>query len=206
MLVEAGLTPMQALKAATSWSAELLQGKNGARGNAKIGAIRAGNFADLVVVSADPMTDISNTKKIERVMKNGRWVELGYHPEYVTLVRPATPLAASTFAPVISAIQPNSVKAGSPPVRVVLEGSGFTMSSLVRVDGISVKTIFRDPRRLEFDLPAGAVERATPNPYSAPGPAQNVGIVGDRAVAVHVFNPPPEGGTSNTVHQLVLPR
>src|SRR5262245_45133260 len=29
MLVEAGLTPMQALKAATSWSAELLQGKNG---------------------------------------------------------------------------------------------------------------------------------------------------------------------------------
>jgi hypothetical protein len=39
-----------------------------------------------------------------------------------------------------------------------------------------------------------------------PGPAQNVGIIGDRAVAVHVFNPPPEGGTSNTVHQLVLPR
>jgi len=206
MLVEAGLTPMQALKAATSWSAELLQGKNGARGNAKIGSVRAGNFADLVVVSADPMSDISNTKKIERVMKDGRWVELGYHPEYTTLVRPATSLAASTFAPVISSIQPNSVKEGSSPVRVVLEGSGFTMTSLVRVDGISVKTIFRNPRRLEFDLPASAIERATPNPYSAPGPAQNVGTIGYRAVAVHVFNPPPEGGTSNTVDQLVLPR
>jgi hypothetical protein len=34
MLVEAGLTPMQALKAATSWPAELLEGKNGARGRA----------------------------------------------------------------------------------------------------------------------------------------------------------------------------
>ena len=32
MLVEAGLTPMQALKSATRWSAELLEGKNGARG------------------------------------------------------------------------------------------------------------------------------------------------------------------------------
>src|SRR5499427_6206332 len=64
MLVEAGLTPMQALKAATSWSAELLQGKDGARGNAKIGSIRPGNFADLVVVNADPLSDISNTKKI----------------------------------------------------------------------------------------------------------------------------------------------
>jgi hypothetical protein len=63
------------------------------------------------------------------------------------------------------------------------------MTSLVRVDGVSVKTTFRDPRHLEFDLPAGAVARATPNPYRSPGPAQSVGIIGDRAVAVHVFNP-----------------
>ena len=206
MLVEAGLTPMQALKAATSWPAELLEGKNGARGRAKIGSIRPGNFADLVVVSADPSSDISNTKKIERVMKNGRWVELTYHPEYVTLSKPAAPLAASTFAPVISSIAPSSVKEGSPSIHVVLEGSGFMMTSLVRVDGVSVKTTFRDPRHLEFELPASAIARATPNPYSSPGPVQNVGIIGDRAVAVHVFNPPPEGGTSNTVHQLVLPR
>jgi hypothetical protein len=205
MLAEAGLTPMQALKAATSWSAELLEGKNKARVNAKIGSIRAGNFADLVVVSADPLSDISNTKKIERVMKNGRWVELGYHPEYVTLTRPARPIVASNSAPTISLIQPNSVQEGSPAVRVALEGSGFTTTSLVRVDGISVKTTFRNPRRLEFDLPANAVARAAPDTFSPPGPAQNVGITGYRAVSVHVFNPPPEGGTSNTVHQMVLP-
>jgi hypothetical protein len=203
MLVEAGLTPMQALKAATSWPAELLEGKNGARGRAKIGSIRPGNFADLVVVSADPLSDISS---IERVMKNGHWVELTYHPEYVTLTKPGGALAASTFAPVISAIEPSSVKEGTPSIRVVLEGSGFMMTSLVRVNGISVRTTFRDPRHLEFDLPAGAIAHATPNPYFAPGPVQNVGIIGDRAVAVHVFNPPPEGGTSNTVHELVLPR
>jgi Amidohydrolase family len=205
MLVESGLTPMQALKSATSWPAEIVEGKNKARGEAKVGSIRAGNFADLVVVSADPLSDISNTKKIERVMKNGRWVELGYHPEYFTFVRPARSLAAATFAPAISSIQPSSVKAGSGPVRVVLDGSGFMMTSLVRVDGVSVKTIFRDPRRIEFDLPAQAIERATPNPYFAPGPVQNTGIIGYRAVSIHVFNPPPEGGTSNTVQQMVLP-
>jgi hypothetical protein len=156
-------------------------------------------------VSADPLSDISNTKKIERVMKNGRWVELGYHPEYFTFVRPARSLAAATFAPAISSIQPSSIKAGSGPVRVVLEGSGFMMTSLVRVDGVSVKTIFRDPRHIEFDLPANAIERATPNPYFAPGPVQNTGIIGYRAVSIHVFNPPPEGGTSNTLQQMVLP-
>ena len=206
MLVESGLTPMQALKSATSWSAEILEGKNKARGEARVGSIRAGNFADLIVVSADPLSDISNTKKIERVMKNGRWVELGYHPEYFTFVRPARSLAAATFAPAISSIQPSSVKEGSGPIRVVLEGSGFMMTSLVRVDGVSVKTIFRDPRHVEFDLPAQAIERATPNPYFAPGPVQNTGIIGYRAVSIHVFNPPPEGGTSNTVQQMVLPK
>ena len=206
MLVEASLTPMQALKAASSWPAELLQGKNGARGTAKIGSIRPGNFADLVVVSADPMSDISNTKKIERVMKNGRWVELGYHPEYFTSVRPARPIVASNLAPTISAMQPHRVPEGSSPVHVVLEGSGFTTTSLVRIDGISVKTTFRNPKLLEFDLPASAVARASPDPFSPPGPAQNTGIIGYRSVAVHVFNPPPDGGTSNTVYQLVLPK
>jgi amidohydrolase family protein len=206
MLVESGLTPMQALKAATSWPAEILEGKNKARGDAKIGSIRAGNFADLVVVSADPLADISNTKKIERVMKDGRWVELGYHPEYFTFTQRPRSLAAATFAPVISAIEPSKVTEGAPNVRVVLEGSGFMQTSLVRVNGVSVKTKFIDPRRLEFEMPANAIERATPNPYFAPGPVQSAAPIGYRAVSVHVFNPPPEGGTSNTVHQLVLPK
>src|SRR5215467_13650449 len=206
MLVESGLTPMQALKSATSWSAEILEGKNKAHGEAKVGSIRAGNFADLVVVSADPLRDISNTKKIERVMKNGRWVELGYHPEYFTFTQRPRSLAAATFAPTISAIEPSKVTEGSQNVRVVLEGSGFMMTSLVRVNGVSVKTKFLGPRRLEFEMPASAIERAGPNPYFAPGPTQSTAPIGDRAVSVHVFNPPPEGGTSNTVHQLVLPK
>src|SRR5205823_11301104 len=128
MLVESGLTPMQALKSATSWSAEILEGRNQARGEAKIWSIRAGNFADLVVVSADPMSDISNTKKIERVMKNGRWGELSYHPEYYTFTQRPRSLAAATFAPAISSIQPSQVKEGSQNVRVVLEGSGIMMT------------------------------------------------------------------------------
>jgi Amidohydrolase family len=206
ILVEAGLTPMQAVKSATSWPAELLEGKNGARGRAKIGAIRPGNFADLVVVSADPLSDISNTKKIERVMKNGRWIELGYHPEYFTPVQPARPIVASYVAPTISTMEPNRVTEGASSVHVVLEGSGFATTSLVRVDGLSVKTTFRNPKQLEFDLPASAVTRASPDPFSPPGPAQNVGIIGYRSVAIHVFNPPPDGGTSNTIYELIVPK
>lgn len=206
ILVEAGLTPMQALKAATAWSAELLAGKNGARGNPRVGSIRPGNLADLVVIGADPLSNISNTKRIERVMKGGRFIELGYHPEYYSFTTPARSIAGSIFAPVISTISPSFIQAGSPQTRVTLEGSGFTTTSLVQIDGVSVKTIFRDPKRVEFDLPARLVERATPNPYVAPGPAQNIDVLGYRALSVRVFNPPPEGGMSNTISQLVRPR
>ena len=89
---------------------------------------------------------------------------------------------------------------------MTLEGSGFTTTSLVQIDGVSVKTTFRDPKRVEFDLPARLIERATPNPYVAPGPAQNIDVLGYRALSVRVFNPPPEGGMSNTISQLVRPR
>jgi hypothetical protein len=77
------------------------------------------------------------------------------------------------------------------------------LTSLARVDGISVATTVVSPRRVELDLPASVLASAGPDPYGAPGPQQDIGIVGDRAIEIHVFNPPPEGGTSNSVHLLV---
>ncbi len=203
MLVEAGLTPMQALKSATRWSAELLEGFQGARGPARIGSIEPGSLADLVVLEADPMDDIANTQRIARVMKDGEWIELGYHPEYYTFTSPSRSVSGATFAPVISSITPAAVSAGATSTRVVIEGSGFLLTSLARVNGISVETTVVNPRRVEIELPARLLASAGPDPYSAPGPQQDIGIVGDRAIEIHVYNPPPEGGTSNSVNLLV---
>ena len=64
-LVEAGLTPMQALQAATVRPAEFL----GRR--AEQGTIEAGKRADLVLLDANPLDDIRNTQKIDAVVVNG---------------------------------------------------------------------------------------------------------------------------------------
>ena len=205
MLVEAGLTPMQALKSATRWSAELLEGKAGARGAASVGSLEPGKRADLVVLGADPLSDITHALEIERVMKNGAWIELGYTPEHYTFTSPSRSIAGATFAPVISSVAPAAVDAGADTTRVVLEGTGFLLTSLIRVNGISVDTTVIDPRRVAFDLPAELVASPGPDPYRAPGPQQRIGIVGSRSIEIHVFNPPPEGGTSNSVHLLVRP-
>ena len=65
LLVEAGLTPLQALQAASRDAAE-------AMGVLKeVGTIEKGKAADLVLVDADPLKDISNTRKIEAVFHHG---------------------------------------------------------------------------------------------------------------------------------------
>jgi imidazolonepropionase-like amidohydrolase len=63
--VEYGMTPMQAIKSATSLAAELLGQE------ANLGAVAPGRLADLVAVSGDPLRDISELERVRWVMKEG---------------------------------------------------------------------------------------------------------------------------------------
>lgn len=65
-LVEAGLTPMQALAAATSVPADYFGLSD------HYGGVSEGKVADLVLLSADPLSDIANTIRIEAVIQGGR--------------------------------------------------------------------------------------------------------------------------------------
>lgn len=64
-LVKAGLSPMEALRSATLRPAEYF----GITGSS--GSIGKGKLADLVLLNADPLQDIANTRKIEAVMAAG---------------------------------------------------------------------------------------------------------------------------------------
>ena len=64
LLVNAGLTPSDALVAATRNAAMLL-------GADSLGTIAPGNAADLVILTADPLANIGNSRSVERVMVRG---------------------------------------------------------------------------------------------------------------------------------------
>ena len=66
MLVRAGLEPLEAIRSATIRPAEFF----GLEG--EMGRIEPGMRADLVLLSADPLMDISNTRRIEAVVSRGR--------------------------------------------------------------------------------------------------------------------------------------
>lgn len=69
LLVECGLSPADALRAATLWPAEFL----GLR--AQYGSVEVGLRADLVLLKANPLTDIQHTRRIHGVMLEGRWLD-----------------------------------------------------------------------------------------------------------------------------------
>ncbi len=66
-LIKAGLTPAQALAAATRSGAEYLGRTN------DLGSVDVGRVADLVLLDANPLTDIRNTRRIHAVVLAGRY-------------------------------------------------------------------------------------------------------------------------------------
>jgi imidazolonepropionase-like amidohydrolase len=70
ILVEAGIPPLEVIKIAT---------KNGAHAlgiEEDVGTIEPGKQADMIILSDNPVDDISNTKKIEAVINNGHFIEI----------------------------------------------------------------------------------------------------------------------------------
>ena len=70
MLVEAGLTPAAAIRAATFDAARVLTRS----AEPEYGVIRAGKIADLVLLDADPAAGIRNLSRVNKVMRAGQWV------------------------------------------------------------------------------------------------------------------------------------
>jgi imidazolonepropionase-like amidohydrolase len=68
-MVKGGLTPIEALQAATIHASELL------RLSDEIGSIEAGKFADIIAVSGDPTQDISAMENVVFVMKGGEIIK-----------------------------------------------------------------------------------------------------------------------------------
>jgi hypothetical protein len=64
---------MKVLQSATKWVADHFKIKD-------VGSIEPGKFGDILIVSADPLQNIMNLRKIDTVIKDGKVVDREYHP------------------------------------------------------------------------------------------------------------------------------
>ena len=172
LLVEAGLTPMQALQAATRNVAE------GFRILDRLGTIEAGKLADLVIVNADPLQDINNLQQIEGVIQDGKLVDRTFHPWFrnplpQSSIEGATWVAAVQremqtmrtpsfgYPPVaIESISPTLVTEGDPTLTLQIRGAGFTRRTLIFFQGRPVPAEWISGTEMKATIAADLVARA----------------------------------------------
>ncbi len=179
-LVNAGLTPMQAILASTRWSAEVM------RKEADLGTIEPGKLADVIVVDGDPLADIRSIANVETVILDGEVVDTRLDPDFRNPLPRTfyvdTPL--ENRAPAISAVSPGTARAGNSGITVELTGQRFTSQTIVRFDTTDVPAQFVSDFTLRVTL-HGALLR-------------NAGTY-----AITAVNPGSGGGTSNATYFLV---
>ncbi len=173
LLVDAGLTPMQAILAATQWPATFLRQQN------KLGTIEEGKLADLVIVRANPLDDIRNAKEVDLVLQDGQIQDRSFHPSYSPLFpRPEPNTSQLNQVPVITDIAPKFATEGDSEVTLTVRGREFVKEASVLFDGERVPTAWFQHTEMRATVPGRLLRRVGTFPVS-------------------VWNPKPGGGRSN---------
>jgi len=71
-MTQRGLTPIEAIRAATTNAAELLAWPD------RVGSVEAGKYADLIAVEGDPLEDVTVLRNVKFVMKGGKVIRNGF--------------------------------------------------------------------------------------------------------------------------------
>lgn len=182
LLVDAGLSPMHALQAATKFGAELLGP------NSKLGTIEAGKLADLILLTDDPLQDIRNSKSIEMVLKAGKVQQIGYDASHVLPIPHPGPISKHLYNPVphIGDVQP-PVANRTDAVSLRITGRGFLPSTVVTLDRYVLATRVIGSTELIATLPAHVTAQSG-------------------SLSIVVRNPKPGGGDSNAVPFIISER
>ncbi len=151
-MVAAGLSPMQAIQAATKVGADYLGKLN------ELGTVEEGKLADLIVVNGDPLQDITHTRRIDVVVKDGEIIDTSYHDSFF----PPIPRTISQEfygypVPRLEEVLPRVISEGDGDTELVLMGKDFFPHSYVRFGGSPLFTRFVSQEQLTAMLPSHLV-------------------------------------------------
>ncbi len=183
LLVAAGLSPMQAIKAATSVGANYL-GKSDT-----LGTVEEGKLADLIIIKGDPLTDITRTRRIEMVIKDGAILDTSYHASFFN---PFPRSHGREFygypIPKLEGIFPTVGRENDATMELVLKGKDFYPSSVVWFGASPVATRFISQTELTASVPSYLIK---------------VGVIPVTVVNQKPHETPDRGGTSNDLPFIV---
>ncbi len=191
LLVDAGLTPMQAIQAGTKNNAEFLQ-------EPELGSVEPGKLADLIIIREDPLADIKNTNTVDTVIKDGKVIDTRYHAEFVNPVPRPRVIDFPNPKPSIRVLYPITTKEVNKEMKVIVEGSNLVDESVVEFDYVALPTT-----PVKSTLIRETMYHPVYTQVVATVPASVLNKIGTYKVIVK--NPRPEGGVSNALDFFVAP-
>ncbi len=149
LIVDAGASPLQALQAATIHSAELMRMQD------RLGTLEEGKAGDVVILDANPLEDIRNTRKIARVISRGRVLDGQYHADFRNPIPKNDWEGSNHFfpSPRIRWASPEAFVAGAQGSILTVHGTGFIPYSFVLLNGQKLPTNFVDGFQLTAEVP-----------------------------------------------------
>ena len=157
LLAEAGIKPLTVLQSGTINAAELMRVQD------RIGTLEKGKVADVLILDADPLQDIRNTKKIWKVISRGRVLDGQYHADFENPLPNKTFVDTSHFfwSPRIRRASPDVLAKGAPGATIEVNGTGFIPYSFVRFNGKKMQTEYVSAFRLRAEIPSKLLETGT---------------------------------------------
>jgi imidazolonepropionase-like amidohydrolase len=145
MFVEAGLTPLQAIQAATINVAKAF------RKDKDFGSVEPGKIADIIAVDGNPLKDIWATQGVKLVVLGGKVIDPEFHANHKNPIPAIRPWRAT---PQVIEVSPRAVVQGSGPAVIkVSTRRGFDRFHKVTFNGQELETRFVGPEELEATIP-----------------------------------------------------
>ena len=161
MFVEAGLTPMQAIQAATVNVAKAF------RKDTDFGTVEPGKVADLIAVDGDPLKDVWTTQNVKLVVLGGKIVDHEFHANHKN---PIPAIRAWRATPQEIEISPRSIVQGSGTATVkITTRRGFDRFHKATLAGKELETRFISPGEIEATVPPALTKQAGTYPLIVVG-------------------------------------
>ena len=178
-LVDAGLTPMQAILSSTRWSAELLHKDK------DLGTVTPGKIADVILIAGDPLADIRATRNLHTVIMDGKILDTTLTPNFRNPIpRPVAEYPMDDRSPELETLTPEIVREGDARAEIEVTGAKFSPQSVIRFDTTDLPTKFISESRLTATLKGSLLK--SPGTY-----------------AITVTNPGPSGGVSKKLYLII---
>jgi adenine deaminase len=176
MFVEAGLSPIQAIQAATINVASTFgKGRD-------FGTLEPGKVADIILVEGNPLKDSWATQNVKVVISAGNIIDHNFHADYKNPIPSPEPWRN---IPREIEITPRSIPQGSKPLRMTVKATAGRVARWhkVAIDGKLLETRFVSSTELQAKIPPQAIKNAGTYPVTVVSPRES----GGRSAPAHLI-------------------